>query len=382
MRSAVENWLMSAPRVLAPPHLPIAHYHCISRVVDRQFIFGPEEKNLFLSLMEEYSQFCGVRVISYCVMGNHFHLTVEVPKPPENLTGHDWLLERLDVLTVTYPVASDTRKKITKFLADGAFDQLQELVDGYKALMWDLSSFMKMLKQRFTMRYNKAHERKGTLWESRFKSTLIEGAGDTLGTVSAYIDLNPVRAGIVEDPAKYPWSSYGKACQGDEKAMAGIRTVVAGTQRVEETTLTLEEGLKTYRGLLIGNSAMDVKPWETSEAAHPPIPARTEGPGEGPEVELRVTGDLTPVRLGPTKAEILEKVMADEQVPLPEYVRIRVRYFADGVVLGSKEFVGGIIEAYRDRFGRERIKGGSRLRGLNFGEGVYSLRNLKTKVFG
>ena len=183
MRSAVENWLMSRPRVLAPPHLPIAHYHCISRVVDRQFIFGPEEKNLFLSLMEEYSQFCGVRVISYCVMGNHFHLTVEVPKPPENLTGHDWLLERLDVLTVTYPVASDTRKKITKFLAEGAFDQLQELVDGYKALMWDLSSFMKMLKQRFTMRYNKAHERKGTLWESRFKSTLIEGAGDTLGSI-------------------------------------------------------------------------------------------------------------------------------------------------------------------------------------------------------
>ena len=380
MRSTVENWLMSRPRILAPPHFSIAYYHCISRVVDRQFIFGPEEKHLFLSLMEEYSQFCGVRITSYCIMDNHFHLAVEVPKPPENLTGHDWLLERLDVLTVSYPVASDTRKMILKFLADGAHEQLQELVDGYKALMWDLSSFMKLLKQRFTMRYNKAHDRKGTLWESRFKSTLIEGAGDTLATVSAYIELNPVRAGIVDDPAEYAWSSYGKACQGDKKAVEGIRTVVAGAQRVEESTLTIEGALRTYRGQLIGNSAMDVKPWEVPDVALQQLSTGSVNDGDG--VDLRVIGDATPVRLGPTKAEILEKVMADEQVSVAEYVRIRVRYFTDGLVLGSREFVEGIFLAYRDRFGPKRVKGGSRVRGLNLGEGIYSLRNLKKKVFG
>jgi len=180
------------------------------------------EKDLFHSLMEEYSLFCGVRVTSYCIMSNHFHLAVEVPKPPENLTGHDWLLERLDALTVSYPVASITRKKILKFLEEGAHEQLQELVDGYKALMWDLSSFMKLLKQRFTMRYNKTNDRKGTLWESRFKSTWVEGPGNALTAISTYIDLNPVRAGIVEDPADYMWSSYGKAVQGDVKAMEGI----------------------------------------------------------------------------------------------------------------------------------------------------------------
>lgn len=373
---------MSRPRILAPPHFPIAYYHCVSRVVDRQFIFGPEEKKIFLSLMEEYSQFCGVRVTSYCIMDNHFHLAVEVPKPPENLSGHDWLLERLDILTVSYPVASATRKKILKFIADGADEQLQELVDGYKALMWDLSSFMKLLKQRFTMRYNKAHDRLGTLWESRFKSTLIEGAGDTLATVSAYIELNPVRAGIVEDPAEYAWSSYGKACQGDKKAMEGIRTVAAGAQRVEEATLTIEGGLQTYRGLLIGNSAMDVKPWEVREMEHLQVSVRCGNEGQSDVVSLGVAGDATPVRLGPTKAEILEKVMANEQVSLAEYIRIRVRYFTDGVVLGSRDFVEGVFQANRDRFGPNRVKGGSRVRGLNFGEGIYSLRNLKKKVFG
>jgi putative transposase len=98
-------------------------------------------------------------------------------------------------------------------------------------------------------------------------------------------------------------------------------------------------------------------------------------------VDLRVTGNTAPVRLGPTKAEILEKVMADEQVSLAEYLRIRVRYFADGLVLGSREFVGGIIEAYQDRFGSKRKPSAHQMRGLDSAK-VYSLRNLAKDLFG
>ena len=56
-----------------------ALYHCISRVVDRQFVLGREEKDMFVQMMREYEEFCGVRVLSYCIMSNHFHLLVEVP---------------------------------------------------------------------------------------------------------------------------------------------------------------------------------------------------------------------------------------------------------------------------------------------------------------
>jgi hypothetical protein len=76
----------------------------------------------------------------------------------------------------------------------------EELKQRVMARMWDVSAFMKLLKQRFTQWYNRRKGRKGTLWEERFKSVLVDGAGDVLATMAAYIDLNPVRAGLVEDP--------------------------------------------------------------------------------------------------------------------------------------------------------------------------------------
>ena len=58
----------------------VAHYHCLSRVVDRRFALGEDEKEHFIRLMRGYEAFCGVRVVTYCIMSNHFHVLVEVPK--------------------------------------------------------------------------------------------------------------------------------------------------------------------------------------------------------------------------------------------------------------------------------------------------------------
>ena len=66
--------------------------------------------------------------------------------------------------------------------------------------MYDLSEFMKGVQQRFTRWFNRVHERTGTLWEQRFKSVIVEG-GTAARVMAAYIDLNPVRAGMVADPA-------------------------------------------------------------------------------------------------------------------------------------------------------------------------------------
>lgn len=82
--------------------------------------------------------------------------------------------------------------------------------------MHDLGEFMKWLLQRFTQRFNHAHSRSGTLWEDRFKSVIVED-GVAARTMAAYIDLNPVRAGMVEDPTDYRWSSYGEAVGGGKK---------------------------------------------------------------------------------------------------------------------------------------------------------------------
>ena len=74
-------------------------YHCISRVVDRRKVFAPQDKEVFRKIMRNLERFMGVRVVTYCVMSNHFHLLVEVPDR-ETLAPlrEDELLELLPLL--------------------------------------------------------------------------------------------------------------------------------------------------------------------------------------------------------------------------------------------------------------------------------------------
>src|ERR1700684_1327053 len=70
---------MRHSRLKAPAGHPVAYYHCVSRVVNRSFVLGEEEKEMFVRLMRRWERFCGVRIVTFCVLGNHFHLLVEVP---------------------------------------------------------------------------------------------------------------------------------------------------------------------------------------------------------------------------------------------------------------------------------------------------------------
>ncbi len=76
-----------------------------------------------------------------------------------------------------------------------------------------VSKLMQMLGSYYVRYINKKYERTGTLWEGRYKSTLVDSEQYLL-TVSRYIELNPVRADMVEQPAEYPWSSFRKNALG------------------------------------------------------------------------------------------------------------------------------------------------------------------------
>src|SRR5210317_1433631 len=71
-----------------------AIYHCLSRVVDRRFVLGEAEKDQFVRYMRLYERFCQVRVLTFCVMSNHFHILLEVPAVPED-RGESWTDEEL-----------------------------------------------------------------------------------------------------------------------------------------------------------------------------------------------------------------------------------------------------------------------------------------------
>jgi hypothetical protein len=101
--------------------------------------------------------------------------------------------------------------------------------------------------------------------------------------------------------------------------------------------------------------------------------------GKGEEREgLREDG--SPLRKGFSREEALAVIAAKGQLPVEEYLRCRVRYFTDGVVLGSREFVDEVFLAFKDRFGKKRKDGARRLKGLNME--LFTLRNLQKAVFG
>lgn len=81
-----------------------------------------------------------------------------------------------------------------------------------------VSSMMQSLGASYVLFFNRKHERTGTLWEGRFKASLIESESYFF-TVSRYIESNPVRAGMVSDPALHPWSSFMANAHGLEMPM-------------------------------------------------------------------------------------------------------------------------------------------------------------------
>jgi REP element-mobilizing transposase RayT len=292
-----------------------------------------------------YAEFCGVRLLTYCFLSNHFHLLVEVPRRPEILPSDEELLRKLRLLYGPQYVQA-VREQL-KTLPE---TQAAVVRERYFRRMWDISLFMKTLKQRFSQWYNRKHGRKGTLWEERFKSVLVDSAGVALATMAAYIDLNPVRAGLVADPKEYRWCGYAAAVAGQQAHGAGYQTVIAAVQGQK---IGEKEAMEAYRVWLYGQGAVE----------------GVNAPGE------------SSVRRGIEVERVKAVVAAKGKLSLGEYVRCRVRYFVDGAVLGSKAFVEGVFEANRGRYGPKRKDGARRLQYLADAV-LYSLRDLRIKPVG
>ena len=168
---------MRRPRLKAPPDLAPACYHCVSRVVDRRRVLGEEEKEVFLRFMRLYERLYGLRVLTFCLMSNHFHILVEVPaRPRDEELPSDEQLVSLVRQTKGKSEAHWLGVWLKKWRETGNGAAAEAERARYFRRMWDLSEFMKVLKQRFTQWFNGRHKRRGTLWEDRFRSVL-GGAG-------------------------------------------------------------------------------------------------------------------------------------------------------------------------------------------------------------
>ena len=188
---------------------------------------------MFRDMMWRVAEFSGVQIITYTVMDNHFHMLIQVPEA-KTIT-EDEVLRRMGLI---YRDRDWERvfRQYERVRDSGSKGWLAEWLKKYTDRMWDLSEFMKTLKSRYTIWYNKNHEdRVGTLWSDRFRSVLVEPLQNTSGRaalalIACYIELNAVRAGIVADPKEYTWCGYRDALAGYKPARGAFCICLAKTR--------------------------------------------------------------------------------------------------------------------------------------------------------
>jgi len=291
-----------------------ACYHVMNRVHGKAFLFDDPCRERFVHLLREVALFTGVEVLTYCIMTNHFHLLIKVhdPKP----LSDSELLARYERISskMTFAQFKDMWDRFVEQKNDSGLERMRK---NLLARMNDVSAFMFELKSRFTRWYNTTHglEGGGTFWTDRFKSVMVEGGENTLTTMAAYIDLNPVRAGMVNDPKDYRWCGYAAALAGDERARSGLKTVmwksVTGKEGVEVCAV--------YRLLLFGKA-------EQSR------------------------------RCGITVEDIRNVYAQAGMLPPWELCAHRVRWFGEGVIIGGREYVSESARRWNEELKIRRRK--------------------------
>jgi putative transposase len=292
-------------------------------------------------MLYSVAAFMGIRILRCTLMGNHFHILLQVDKP-----------KRLSLKTMLrriggyYGKAHLQRllKKIRRVTDPAQRKELIErLLAPYRERMNDLSILMKEVKGGFARWYNKVYERYGVLWAERFKSVLLQ-AGYAVATVAAYLDLNPVRAGLCTDPKDYQYCGYAEAlARGSPEDQENLRIILD----LPETT-SWEELCREYRKHLFMRGAL-------ASQNHPAV----FGPEQVEKVVEQENGELT-------AAELL---------------RCRIRYFSDGVILGSRDFVQSHFERLKEILGYKRKRGPVAMKILPRA-GLWAFRDVRARKFG
>lgn len=288
-------------------------FHCISRIVNGEKLLNEEAREIFRRHLWQAAEFSGVELVTYCVLSNHFHVLVKIPAaPPLSLPDGElvrrWAILHPERITST---ASHSRESTSPFrskrsipVPSAAWLAAKLAAGGMEAEVWrrrllcrmgDLSEFMKTLKHRFTIWFNDRHQRYGPLWAERFRAILIDPSRQCSETVAAYIDLNPVRAGLVRDPKDYRWSGYGEATGGIAKAQTGLANLYG---------LAWQTAQARYRLYLFSLGAVS-----------------REGKGTIAHQEM-------------VKAQ-----EAGGQITSVDRTAQNIRYFTEGVAMGGKQFL-------------------------------------------
>lgn len=295
-------------------------YHVISRTALQGLPFKDTDKDKLLSIIKRYSGLFFTEILGFSLMGNHFHIVVRML--PENHFDDGTIIQRLQ-----------------SYYGE-EFDIPDNRIPYYREKFSSLASFMKEIKQSFSVYFNRKYRRRGTLWGERFKSVIVEN-GETLINCLAYVELNPVRAGIVEKPEAYRWNSIGYHVQTGNKdhflsTDFGVKTFANAGKK---------ERLRLYRRYVYEAGAID----------HPEKPGAKK-----------------------IQKEVMKKVRKKNfELTRTDRFLARTRYFSDSGVIGSKTFVADMFSQFHDLFQNPGNRRPKPVQGI---EGVYSLKRLSELI--
>ncbi len=185
----------------------------------------------------------------------------------------------------------------------------------------------------FSRFYNRRHNRRGFFWGERFKSVIVE-QGETLINCLAYIDLNPVRAGLVKKPEDYRWNSIGYHVQTGNKD--NFLSLDFGLKEFGE--LDENERFRRYRRFVYETGAIDS--------------------GKGAQIDAKT---------------VAKERNRDFKISRIDRFKQRTRYFTDSGIIGSKEFVRENFLRFKHLFQAKNDRLPNRVNGL---DGIYSLKRL------
>jgi len=288
-------------------------YHVISRTALPGLPLGDVEKDRLLDIIRYFSKIYFVDILGFTIMGNHWHLAVKVY--PMEYAGRDEVKERFT----------------NRYGDDACFGDKE--YEKFSKKWTDLSEFVREVKQTFSRYFNKRHNRRGFFWGERFKSLIVE-EGLTLVNLLAYIDLNPIRAGIVKRPEEYKWCSLGYHIQTRNKD--DLLSVDFGMQEWNE--FDPKEIVHKYRQFIYETGAVDA--------------------GKGATIDPKII-----------KKEQKKKY----KISRVDRFRYRCRYFNDAGIIGSKAFVGEVFDQVKHLLRSKDERKFTRIGGM---EGVFSMKRL------
>jgi len=209
-----------------PRDFPVGHcYHLMSRVAHQEMMLWVDECDYMANLIYRLEIFSGIKVLTFAIMNSHFHVLLRLDDMPPGILTDAEIIRRVGVLDGEAAASClKTEVKRLSRLPNGA-ELVREELDRYANRMYDISEFMKTFKQRLTVMFNARTGHKGTMWEDRFKSIRVQTNKTPLSVVASYVDLNPVRANMVQDPRDYKWSGFHEAVQGRESARQGYAII-------------------------------------------------------------------------------------------------------------------------------------------------------------